>query len=156
MPPISAAPTCWTRSSRAMVEVTSASQGDIDWLVREDANVGQPWVSRCVALGEYLVAKEAGEIVGFLRFSRFWGRVPYLEMVRIQPAYRRSGVGTALFLAWEAAMRAEGARLLMTSSECDESRPQDWHRRNGFTETGAIGLPGLQSVPEVFFIKHIA
>ncbi|ACE93009.1 MULTISPECIES: GNAT family N-acetyltransferase [Rhizobium] len=139
-----------------MVEVTSASQGDIDWLVREDANVGQPWVSRCVALGEYLVAKEAGEIVGFLRFSRFWGRVPYLEMVRIQPAYRRSGVGTALFLAWEAAMRAEGARLLMTSSECDESRPQDWHRRNGFTETGAIGLPGLQSVPEVFFIKHIA
>ncbi|ANL67472.1 GCN5-related N-acetyltransferase protein [Rhizobium phaseoli] len=156
MPPISAAPTCWTRSSRAVVEVTSASQGDIDWLVREDANVGQPWVSRCVALGEYLVAKEAGEIVGFLRFSRFWGRVPYMEMIRIQPAYLRSGVGTALFLAWEAAMRAEGARLLMTSSECDESRPQDWHRRNGFTETGAIDLPGLQSVPEVFFIKHIA
>lgn len=53
-------------------------------------------------------------------------------------------------------MRGDGARLLMTSSECDESRPQDWHRRNGFSETGAIELPGLQSVPEVFFIKRIA
>lgn len=156
MPPISAAPTRWTRSSLAMVEVASASQADIDWLVLEDTNVGQPWVSRCVALGEYLVAREAGEIVGFLRFSRFWGKVPYMEMIRIQPAYRRSGVGTAMFLVWEAAMRAEGARMLMTSSECDESRPQDWHRRNGFTETGAIEFPGLQSVPEVFFIKHIA
>ena len=100
--------------------------------------------------------REAGEIVGFLRFSRFWGRVPYMEMIRVLPGHRRSGVGTALFLAWEEAMRGEGARLLMTSSECDESRPQDWHRRNGFTETGAIEFPGLQSVPEVFFIKHIA
>lgn len=155
MPPISAAPIRWTRSSRAMVEVVSATQADIDWLVREDANAGKAWISRCVALGEYLVAKEAGEIVGFLRFSRFWGRVPYMEMIRIQTASRRSGVGTALFLAWEQAMRAEGARMLMTSSECDESRPQDWHRRNGFIETDAIELPGLQSVPEVFFIKHI-
>ncbi|ANP87407.1 GNAT family N-acetyltransferase [Rhizobium leguminosarum] len=139
-----------------MVEVASAGQADIDWLVREDASAGEAWVSRCVALGEYLVAREAGEIVGFLRFSRFWGRVPYMEMIRVLSGHRRSGVGTALFLAWEDAMRDDGARLLMTSSECDESRPQDWHRRNGFSETGAIELPGLQSVPEVFFIKRIA
>ena len=138
-----------------MVEVANASQADIDWLVREDAGSGEAWVSRCVALGEYLVAREAGEIVGYLRFSHFWGRVPYMEMIRVLPGHRRSGVGTALFLAWEDAMRGDGARLLMTSSECDESRPQDWHRRNGFSETGAIELPGLQSVPEVFFIKQI-
>ncbi|NKM99487.1 GNAT family N-acetyltransferase [Rhizobium leguminosarum] len=138
-----------------MVVVASAGQADIDWLVREDASAGEAWVSRCVALGEYLVARETDEIVGFLHFSRFWGRVPYMEMIRVVPGHRRSGVGTALFLAWEDAMRGDGARLLMTSSECDESRPQDWHRRNGFSETGAIELPGLQSVPEVFFIKRI-
>jgi ribosomal protein S18 acetylase RimI-like enzyme len=139
-----------------MVVAVRAGQADIDWLVREDASAGAAWVSRCVALGEYLVAREADEIVGFLRFSRFWGRVPYMEMIRVLPGHRRLGVGTALFLAWEEAMRSDGARLLMTSSECDESRPQDWHRRNGFSETGAIELPGLQSVPEVFFIKRIA
>ncbi|NNU69046.1 GNAT family N-acetyltransferase [Rhizobium indicum] len=139
-----------------MVEVARAGRADIDWLAREDASAGAAWVSRCVALGEYLVTREADEIVGFLRFSRFWGRVPYMEMIRVLPGHRRSGVGTALFLAWEDAMRGDGARLLMTSSECDESRPQDWHRRNGFSETGAIELPDLQSVPEVFFIKRIA
>ncbi|MBY3038016.1 GNAT family N-acetyltransferase [Rhizobium laguerreae] len=139
-----------------MVEVASAGRADMDWLVREDASAGEAWVSRCVALGEYLVAREADEIVGFLRFSRFWGRVPYMEMIRVLPGHRQSGVGTALFLAWEKAMRDDGARMLMTSSECDESRPQHWHRRNGFSETGAIELPGLQAVPEVFFIKQIA
>ncbi|MBX5169553.1 GNAT family N-acetyltransferase [Rhizobium sp. NZLR1b] len=139
-----------------MVEVARASQADIDWLVREDASAGEAWVSRCVALGEYLVARKVGEIVGFLRFSRFWGRIPYMEMIRVLPGHRRSGVGTALFVPWEGAMRGDGARLLMTSSECDESRPQDWHRRNGFTETGAIELPGLQSVAEVFFVKRIS
>lgn len=138
-----------------MVEVARAGQADIEWLVREDASAGEAWVSRCVALGEYLVARQAGEIVGFLRFSRFWGRVPYMEMIRVVTRHRRSGVGTVLFHAWEEAMRGDGARLLMTSCECDESRPQDWHRRNGFSETGAIELPGLQSVPEVFFIKKI-
>ncbi|MGG7539493.1 GNAT family N-acetyltransferase [Rhizobium sp. 12,4] len=138
-----------------MAEVASASQAEVDWLTREDATAGKAWVSRCVAFGEYLVARQAGEIVGFLRFSRFWGRIPYMEMIRVLPEYRRSGIGTALFLAWEGAMRGEGARLLMTSSKCDESRPQDWHRRNGFAEIGAIELPGLQSVPEVFFMKRI-
>ncbi|MBY4632300.1 GNAT family N-acetyltransferase [Rhizobium sp. 13T] len=93
-----------------MVKVASASQADIDWLVREDASAGRAWVSRCVALGEYLVAREDSEIVGFLRFSRFWGKVPYMEMIRVLPDHRRSGIGTALFLAWEKAMCAEGAR----------------------------------------------
>ncbi|MGO7424599.1 N-acetyltransferase, partial [Rhizobium ruizarguesonis] len=65
-----------------MVVAIRAGQADIDWLVRADASAGAAWVSRCVALGEYLVAKEADEIVGFLRFSRFWGRVPYMEMIR--------------------------------------------------------------------------
>jgi ribosomal protein S18 acetylase RimI-like enzyme len=89
-----------------MVEVARAGRADIDWLVREDASSGEAWVSRCVALGEYLLAWQAGEIVGFLRFSRFWGRVPYMEMIRVLPEHRRSGVGTALFLAWEEACAA--------------------------------------------------
>lgn len=138
-----------------MVEVSKPGQTDKEWLLREDNHVGEAWISRCIDLGEYLIACEQGEIVGFLRFSRFWGRIPYMEMIRVLDGHRWSGVGTALFLAWEKDMRESGARLLMTSSECDESRPQDWHRRNGFFETGSIELPGIQTVPEVFFLKKL-
>jgi ribosomal protein S18 acetylase RimI-like enzyme len=138
-----------------MVEIAKPGLTDKEWLFREDDHVGEQWVLRCIELGEYLVAREQGEIVGFLRFSRFWGRIPYMEMIRVSEGHRRSGVGTALYLAWEAEMQESGTRLLMTSSECDESRPQDWHRRNGFSETGSIDLPGIQTVPEVFFLKHL-
>ncbi len=145
---------CWKRNS-LVVEIAKPGRKDKEWLFREDSHVGEAWISRCIDLGEYLIAREQAEIVGFLRFSRFWGRIPYMEMIRVLDGHRRSGVGTALFLTWEKEMRESGARLLMTSSECDESRPQDWHRRNGFSETGSIGLPGIQTVPEVFFLKTI-
>ncbi|MBB3644937.1 ribosomal protein S18 acetylase RimI-like enzyme [Rhizobium sp. BK619] len=138
-----------------MVEIAKPGLTDKDWLFCEDNHVGKQWVLRCIDLGEYFVARKQGEIVGFLRFSRFWGRIPYLEMIRVREGHRRSGVGTALYRAWEGEMRESGARLLMTSSECDESRPQDWHRRNGFSETGSIELPGIQTVPEIFFLKKL-
>lgn len=138
------------------MDVARASHVDIEWLVRHDAQVSEDWVRRCVAHGEYFVAREADDYRGFLRFSRFWGRIPYMEMIRVLPAYQRSGVGTALFLAWQEAMRGEGATLLMTSSEGDEPEPQVWHRRNGFSDAGAIELPGIQRAAEVFLVKTIA
>lgn len=144
-----------SKRNNPMVEIAKPGQADKEWLLREDNHVGEAWISRCIDLGEYLIAREQGEAVGFLRFSRFWGRIPYMEMIRVLDGHRRSGIGTALFLAWEKEMREGGARLLMTSSECDESRPQDWHRRNGFSETGSIELPGIQTVPEVFFLKRL-
>lgn len=137
------------------MNIVHAEPADLEWLLRHDDYVGEQWVSRCISLGEYLLARQSADILGFLRFSFFWGRIPYMEMIRILPGHRRSGVGTALFLAWEEAMRKQGSHLLMTSSERGETRPQDWHRRNGFSECGAIELPGIQSVPEVFFIKRI-
>jgi GNAT superfamily N-acetyltransferase len=137
------------------VDIARASQADVDWLVRHDPHVSEAWIRRCVAHGEYFVAQDADGYRGFLRFSRFWGRIPYMEMIRVPPAYQRCGVGTSLFLAWQEAMRGEGATLLMTSSEDDEPEPQSWHRRNGFADAGALALPSIQSAAEVFFVKPI-
>lgn len=137
------------------MEIGPATLEDIDWLADHDEHVGEAWIRRCILSNEYLVARRGGTIVGFLRFSRFWGRLPYMDMIRVLAEHRRSAVGTNLFLAWEAAMAAGGARLLMTSSELDEIEPQAWHRRNGFREAGRIDFFGFQPSPEVFFIKDI-
>lgn len=137
-----------------IVDVVTASQADLEWLLQHDIH-GQMQVLRHIDAGEYLIARYQGEPVGFVRFSMFWGKVPYMEMIRILPAHRRSGIGTALFLRWEKDMRDRGLNLLMTSSEADEAEPQIWHRRNGFIEAGSIELPGIQSAREVFFVKQI-
>jgi predicted GNAT superfamily acetyltransferase len=139
-----------------MVDVAKPSRTDAEWLLRHDPHVGEPWVLRCIDLGEYFVASGQSDIVGFLRFSFFWGRIPYMEMIWVSSVHRRSGVGTALFRRWEDEMRRDAYGMLMTSSEADEPEPQDWHRRNGFSEIGSIKLPSIQSVSEVFFVKQIA
>ncbi len=128
---------------------------DLPWLIEHD-DASEDWIKRCIEFEEYFVAERDGELVGFLRFSRFWGKIPYMDMIRVLPSLQRSGAGTALFLAWEKAMAEEGAQHLMTSSEWAEAEPQAWHRRNGFKAAGSIDLRILQSSPEIFFLKDIS
>ncbi|TXI05418.1 MAG: N-acetyltransferase [Rhizobium sp.] len=128
---------------------------DISWLLEHD-NATEGWIGRCIRYGEYFVAERDGALAGFLRFSRFWGTIPYMDMIRVLPSHRRAGVGTALFHAWESAMIEEGAEHLMTSSEWAEAEPQAWHRRNGFKAAGSIDLRIVQPSPEIFFVKDIS
>lgn len=129
--------------------------GDLPWLVEHD-DAGEGWIARCIQHGEYFVAERDGECVGFLRFSRFWGKIPYMDMIRVLPSHQCAGVGTTLFRAWESAMIEEGAQHLMTSSEWAEAEPQAWHRRNGFQAAGSIDFRIVQPSPEIFFLKDIS
>jgi GNAT superfamily N-acetyltransferase len=135
------------------LNVALAQSGHVPWLVAHDRHVAESWVRRCASLGEYFVAELDGTPVGFLRFSWFWGTIPYMEMIQVLPELRRSGIGRALVEQWETAMLDEGATLLMTSSVSDESEPQAWHRKNGFREAGRVTFGCLQLIPEVFFLK---
>lgn len=135
--------------------VERAGPADVEPLKALDAHIDPSWVERCVAAGEYVVAREAGDIVGFIRFSWFWREMPYMELIMVREDRRRDGIGSRLLGAWESAMRAEGAELVITSSMTDEPDPQAWHRRNGFVESGALTFGHLQPTPQVFFVKPL-
>lgn len=94
--------------------------------------------------------------VGFLRFSLFWGRIPYMDMIRVEEGHQRKGVGTRLLRFREEEMKAKGAKVLMTSSVLHETGPQEWHRHNGFEECGKLTFGRQEAAPEVFFIKNLA
>ncbi|WP_174072400.1 GNAT family N-acetyltransferase [Rhizobium rhizogenes] len=128
---------------------------DLPWLSKHD-DVSEDWITRCIQSGEYLLAEQDDLPVGSLRFSRFWGKIPFMDMIRVLPSHRHSGVGTALFRAWESAMIVQGAEVLMTSSEWAEAEPQAWHRRNGFRAAGSIDFRAVQPSPEIFFLKDIS
>ncbi|MFJ6326293.1 MULTISPECIES: GNAT family N-acetyltransferase [unclassified Rhizobium] len=128
---------------------------DLSWLIEHD-DASEDWITRCIQFEEYFVAEQDGTLLGFLRFSRFWGKIPYMDMIRVLPSLQRSGAGTALFRVWESAMIEEGAQHLMTSSEWAEADPQAWHRRNGFKAAGSIDFRFAQPSPEIFFLKDIS
>ncbi|MFN3521558.1 MAG: GNAT family N-acetyltransferase [Phenylobacterium sp.] len=137
------------------LRIVHAVSGDLDWLLAHDVHVSADWVRRCLDQQEYLLAWRGASPDGFLRFSRFWGRVPYLEMIQVEPRARGAGVGRALVAAWEAQMKAQGAAQVMTSAVADEPGPQAFHRANGYEEAGALRLNGVQATPEVFFTKAL-
>jgi hypothetical protein len=78
-----------------------------------------------------------------------------MERIHVLEDRHRSGVGTALFLAWEKAMRRQRVTLLMTSSSGYEQEPQAWHQRNGFVESGRLIFGKLEPQPEVFLVKDL-
>ena len=138
------------------MDVRYGQPGDLDWLRANDRHVDAAWIARSLRYGEYLLAIGEHGTEGFLRFSQFWGSIPYMELIWVLPDYRRRGVGSALVGFWEEAMRKQGAKLLMTSSVKDELEAQAWHRRMGFRECGELTLTPHQGIPEVFFIKDLA
>ena len=136
--------------------VRKCTSHDRDWLSAHDIHVAGPeWVARCINLGEYYIAEMDGEPVGFLRYSLFWGDIPYMDMIRVNEDRRRQGVGTALLRQWEADMLACGARMLMTSSVEDELEPQAWHKSHGFQPAGRIHFCPVDEVPEIFLIRPL-
>ena len=113
------------------------------------------WVERCLQHQEYLVATDNNVLVAYLRFSLFWGTIPYLDLIWVEASRRRQGIGTALFQRWEQMMRDRNATVFMTSSELAEPEPQQWHLRNGFQPCGQLTFGQQQPTPECFFIKNL-
>lgn len=137
------------------IDVTFADTQHADWLISHDRHVAAHWVTRCLANGEYVIALAARQPVGFLRYSWFWGTIPYMDMILVVPEHRRRGIGRSLFRYWEAAMRQSQATILMTSSVADEPAPQAWHRGNGFRDAGIVTFGSFQPSAEKFLVKDL-
>lgn len=136
--------------------ITTANSTHNEWLIEHDPHVDASWINRCIFHGEYIIALCGDSPVGFLRYSWFWGKIPYMDMVYVAPEQRGSGIGRKMLRHWEMLMLAKGADVLMTSSVADELEPQAWHRSNGFHEQGRISFGSFQPQSEVFFIKDLS
>jgi GNAT superfamily N-acetyltransferase len=123
------------------------------WLVANDRWVDERWILRCIELGEYLIAERGGQPSGFLRWSWFWGKIPYIDMIHVDPSQRRTGIGSLLLSDFERCASSYGTRIVMTSCESDEHEPLSWHLKNGFRRTGEITIPTIQSSSEIFLVK---
>ncbi|MEM1133774.1 MAG: GNAT family N-acetyltransferase [Pseudomonadota bacterium] len=136
-------------------KVCIAEKSHKAWLISRDESVDKAWVERCIGLGEYLIAERSQEPVGFLRWSRFWGKVPYMDMIHVEPSLRRSGIGTLLLEHLQEIAASHGSKIVMTSCESGEQEPLNWHLKQGFAQTGEIAIPTVQTAREIFLVKHL-
>ncbi|MGB3754189.1 MAG: GNAT family N-acetyltransferase [Parerythrobacter sp.] len=125
------------------------------WLVSQDTSVDEEWVDRCIGLGEYLIAERHQRPIGFLRWSRFWGKVPYIDMIYVSPLAQGTGAGRLLLSHLEKVAGGSGIEIIMTSCESDEREAFDWHFTQGFKPVGEIEVPTIQTSRELFLVKHL-
>ena len=76
-------------------------------------------------------------------------------MLYIDEKLRRRGLGKELLQFWEDRMREAGCKVVMTSTQSDESA-QHFYRKSGYRDAGALLLntAALNQPTELFFIKE--
>ncbi len=139
-----------SRSPAVLVRL--ANLNDLSF-VSSDGYIPQDVVKRKIECDEIFVAERGGERVGYLRLEYLWSLVPYIALIRVAESHRRTGIGRALLAHIEAALESQGHTALYSSSQADESPPQEWHRHHGFEECGIIAGLNEGGVGEVFFRK---
>ncbi len=135
------------------VKIRFAEDSDAEFLA-ENVYVSKDILLRKIEWREFIVAEKEGLAVGFLQFEYLWSLVPYIALIRVLPKYRKNGIGTKLLEFIENFLREKGHEEIYSSSQADESEPQNWHRHIGFEECGFIS--GInEGIGEVFFRKKI-
>lgn len=118
----------------------AATDADLAFLRDVDRHVSAEVQHELVSRGRVLVAEVDGTLAGCLRWGLFWDEVPFMNFLWVVPGHRGQGVGTTLIDAWETAQRADGHRMVLTSTVSAE-KAQHLYRRLGYVDSGALLLP---------------
>lgn len=121
--------------------VRYANEGDLALLRGHDCHIRADELQSSIAAKRVLVLLDGGRAAGWLRYNLFWDNLPFLNMLYLFEEYRGKGYGAQLVQYWEAEMARAGYREVLTSTLSDE-QGQFFFRRGGYTDCGALLLPG--------------
>jgi ribosomal protein S18 acetylase RimI-like enzyme len=133
-----------------MAEISIASSDDYGYLKQHDHHITPFVLLKKLGDGEILIAVEAGEIVGWLRYNFFWDSIPFMNMLFVEESMRGQGIGSQLVTFWEKQMREAGHNMVMTSTLSNESA-QEFYRLLEYEDAGMLNMPG--EAPEIIFRK---
>lgn len=96
------------------------------------------------------------EPVGVLRYNLFWDSIPFLNLIFLESAHRRCGIGRLAMQGWEQEMKAAGHGMCLVSTQVDEEA-QHFYRSLGYKDCGGLtmDIPGYQQPMELFLAKGL-
>lgn len=134
------------------MSIQVATLQDYDYLVTHDMHISSQMLRQKLEAGEILIVKENTKPIGYLRYNYFWDNTPFMNLLLMEEAYRRKGLGRQLVQYWETLMQEKGYARVMTSSFANEDA-QFFYRKLGYKDAGSLLLP--DEALEIIFIKSL-
>ncbi|MCH5185668.1 MAG: GNAT family N-acetyltransferase [Oscillospiraceae bacterium] len=90
--------------------------------------------------------------IGILRYNLFWDNTPFCTMLFTEREHQGKGFGKKLMEFWENDMKSRGYKILLVSTQADESA-QHFYRKIGYKDCGGFVIDTQPM--EIFLIKSI-
>lgn len=135
------------------MEISLARVEDLSAVANLDPHIPVSRLAECIRSEKVYVLRAAEQIAGVLRFSLFWQTIPFLDLIFLAEAHRNNGWGTQMMEHWEKAMRSQGFRHVMLSTQEDETA-RFFYEKLGYRRIGAF-LPPEQAVSELMYLKAL-
>lgn len=134
------------------MEITHATLSDYETLVNNDKHISKEELRNLIISKRVLIAKQEGDLRGWLRYNLFWDNIPFMNMLYVIEGYRLQRIGQALVSMWEELMHSEGYNVVLTSSLSNE-QGQFFYRKNGYVDCGSLLFKGEPL--EIIFRKDL-
>jgi len=140
--------------TQEQTEIRRAVADDLEGILRTDPHAARGdrgrsgFLRRSLALGECLVYLDHGAVAGFavVMPAHFFGR-DFIELLMVDPARRRCGIGRNLL---RAALAAAGTGQVFTSTNASNQPMRSLLQAEGWSFSGELG--GLdEGDPELVF-----
>lgn len=135
-----------------MMKVRYAKEEDYSQILVIDDSIIMPEWKRWTDNRQVLLIYENEDFAGWLQYSFFLEKIPFINRFYILEQFRGLGNGTLTLLIWERQMQERMYDKFMLSTEASNIRAQKLYERYGYKKVGQISLP--DSEEEIFYFKQ--
>lgn len=136
-----------------MITLRPAIPTDLDFLKSRAEPPVEAVVARQIRDGRLEVIEDDGVPVGLIKTSVLWERLPFMEVLWLEPAKRGSGIGATAVGLWENELSRRGFRLATISTQ-EAGTAQHFWRKIGYSDCGILTTDGNPT--EIFLQKLLS
>ncbi len=135
------------------METVLALLKDFSAVQKYDRHIPSVRLRNCIRDHQVYALRDAGSIVGILRYSLFWQSIPFLDLIYIDESYRGKGYGRQIMSHCESAMADLCYKYVMLYTQEDETGKY-FYEKLGYHRIGAF-QPPEQAADEIMYLRNL-
>jgi len=135
-----------------MMKVRFAGENDFELVQKLNDGIVFPEFKKWIDNKQVYLIYEDDALAGWLQYSFFIERIPFVNEFYLLPEFRGTGTGTLSLLIWERQMMEIMYDKFITALPADDTALIDFFEQKGYKKIGDINIPDNEE--RVFYFKH--